>query len=69
MFCAEEKTLFVLIRHRRDDFCCLFTTGDLKCWENTPGTDPRIPKWVDIGTVKTGEGHPRETVIVILTTY
>ena len=46
----------------RDDFCCLGPDGGLVCWENTVSSDPRSPKWVPLGTVKTGEGYPQAHV-------
>jgi len=46
----------------RDDFCCIGPDGGVTCWQNTKGADPRVPKWVAMGTVKESEGFPQAQV-------
>ncbi|PVH79243.1 carbohydrate esterase family 3 protein [Cadophora sp. DSE1049] len=46
----------------RNDPCCLYPTGDLECWQNTPGGDARQPNFVHLGIVKKSEGYPQAQI-------
>ncbi|KAH8797345.1 hypothetical protein F5884DRAFT_815081 [Xylogone sp. PMI_703] len=61
--CDREGVLFAdMTGDGRYDFCCVAPKGDLSCWQNNPGSDPRSPSWSSMGRVKASEGYPREAV-------
>ncbi|OBT51242.1 hypothetical protein VE04_08841, partial [Pseudogymnoascus sp. 24MN13] len=58
IYCLRRGVRFAdMTGDGRDDFCCLAPNGDLACWENTPGSDPRNPTWVSMGIIFPNRGY------------
>ncbi|PBP16288.1 hypothetical protein BUE80_DR012963 [Diplocarpon rosae] len=58
--CARSGVRFAdMTGDGRHDFCCVKPNGDLQCFQNTPGTDPRHPNFVDSGISKANVGLPQ----------
>ncbi|KAK2624027.1 hypothetical protein QTJ16_006661 [Diplocarpon rosae] len=58
--CARSGVRFAdMTGDGRHDFCCLKSNGDLQCFQNVQGTDPRHPNFVDSGIFKASEGLPQ----------
>ncbi|KFY78640.1 hypothetical protein V499_02243 [Pseudogymnoascus sp. VKM F-103] len=63
IYCLRRGVRFAdMTGDGRDDFCCLAPNGDLACWQNTPGSDPRNPTWVSMGIVFTNKGYVQAQV-------